>query len=244
MWHPREPSELLEMAGSKLRRVVRRRVVRHDAWTSLRRPESCSLHHDFDIGLPHGFADLTPDESSHRARPRPVKWCMSRSSHLLAVCHAAASVRAGGDSGGSVSGSTGARLDTGTYGLLPAHVSYCSASTAPRRGMMAARLGKMPGDRSDGKAPVRRSNRRGVVNERVIRQRIGDSRRPRVMRRRPRGRRSSVDRSTRGPGIASRKSRPHGCRPRRAFSTWPRICRSSGSVRHCNATARAPSADG
>src|SRR6266542_6360541 len=62
-------------------------------------------------------------------------------------------------------------------------------------------------------SPVRRLNRRGVVNEKVIRKWISDPYRPRVMRSRPRGWRRSVDRGKYGPGIQPRKKLTPGCRP-------------------------------
>src|SRR6266705_1252922 len=61
-------------------------------------------------------------------------------------------------------------------------------------------------------SPVRRLNRRGVVNAKVIRKWISDPYRPRVMRSRSQGRRRSVDRGTCGPGIEPRKILPPGCR--------------------------------
>src|SRR6202166_3489218 len=67
-------------------------------------------------------------------------------------------------------------------------------------------------------SPVRRLNRRGVVNAKVIRKWINDPHRPRVMRSRSQGRRRSVDRGTCGPGIQPRKFLPPGgrrCRRKR-----------------------------
>ena len=59
---------------------------------------------------------------------------------------------------------------------------------------------------------VRRSNRRGVVNEKVTRKWISDPHRPRVMRSRSQERRRSVDRGTCGPGIQPRKTTTPGRR--------------------------------
>jgi outer membrane protein assembly factor BamB len=60
------------------------------------------------------------------------------------------------------------------------------------RNLLGYRTDSAPGDR------------RGVVNERVTRERPSQPSRPRVMRRRPQGRRRSVDRGTRRPAIELR----------------------------------------
>jgi hypothetical protein len=59
---------------------------------------------------------------------------------------------------------------------------------------------------------VRRLNRRGVVNEKVIRKWCSDPHRPRVMRSCSQGQRRSVDRGTCRPGIQPRKKLPPGRR--------------------------------
>ena len=61
-------------------------------------------------------------------------------------------------------------------------------------------------------SPVRRLNRRGVVNARVIRRRSSDPHRPRVMRCGSQGSRRSVDRGTSRPGIEPRKQLSPGDR--------------------------------
>src|SRR6267378_1473881 len=66
--------------------------------------------------------------------------------------------------------------------------------------------------------PVRRLNRRGVVNAKVIREWISDPHRPRVMRSCSQGRRRSGDRGMCGPGIQPRKKLTPGrrrCRRKR-----------------------------
>src|SRR5438445_2584197 len=55
-------------------------------------------------------------------------------------------------------------------------------------------------------------NRRGVVNEKVIRKWCSDPHRPRVVRSCSQGQRRSVDRGTCGPGIQPRKKLPPGRR--------------------------------
>src|SRR6266403_1041153 len=59
---------------------------------------------------------------------------------------------------------------------------------------------------------VRRLNRRGVVNAKVIRKWSSDPHRPRVMRSCSQEQRRSVDRGTCGPGIQPRKFLPPGRR--------------------------------
>src|SRR6267378_3709668 len=77
-------------------------------------------------------------------------------------------------------------------------------------------------------SPVRRLNRRGVVNAKVIRKWNSDPHRPRVMRSRSQGRRRSVDRGTCGPGIQPRKFLPPGrrrCRRKRKAPSGAPISR-------------------
>src|SRR6266436_947848 len=75
---------------------------------------------------------------------------------------------------------------------------------------------------------VRRPNRRGVVNAKVIRKWNSDPHRPRVMRSCSQGQRRSVDRGTCGPGIQPRKSLPPGrrrCRRKRKAPSGAPISR-------------------
>src|SRR5467141_4269679 len=83
-------------------------------------------------------------------------------------------------------------------------------------------------------SPVRRLNRRGVVNEKVIRKWISDPHRPRVMRSRSQGRRRSVDRGTCGPGIQPRKRFTPGrrrCRRKRKAPSGAPISRGATESR-------------
>src|SRR6266478_2723048 len=75
---------------------------------------------------------------------------------------------------------------------------------------------------------VRRLNRRGVVNAKVIRKWCSDPHRPRVMRSCSQGQRRSVDRGTCGPGIQPRKKLTPGrrrCRRKRKATSGAPISR-------------------
>src|SRR6266851_7866191 len=77
-------------------------------------------------------------------------------------------------------------------------------------------------------SPVRRLNRRGVVNAKVIRKWISDPHRPRVKRSCLQRQRRSVDRGTCGPGIQPRKKLPPGrrrCRRKRKAPSGAPISR-------------------
>src|SRR5437870_6435762 len=76
-----------------------------------------------------------------------------------------------------------------------------TAKTAARVALIAVRESSWPMDF----LLVRRLNRRGVVNAKVIRKWNSDPHRPRVMRSCSQGQRRSVDRGTCGPGIQPRK---------------------------------------
>src|SRR6266436_3035291 len=83
-------------------------------------------------------------------------------------------------------------------------------------------------------SPVRRLNRRGVVNAKVIRKWFSDPHRPRVMRSRSQERRRSVDRGTCGPGIQPRKNLPPGrrrCRRKRKAPSGAPISRGAPESR-------------
>src|SRR5258708_33976264 len=81
---------------------------------------------------------------------------------------------------------------------------------------------------------VRRLNRRGVVNEKVIRKWCSDPHRPRVMRSCSQGQRRSVDRGTCGPGIQPRKKLPPGrrrCKEKRKAPSGAPISRGGPEPR-------------
>src|SRR5437667_8376935 len=81
---------------------------------------------------------------------------------------------------------------------------------------------------------VRRLNRRGVVNEKVIRKWSSDPHRPRVMRSHSQGRRRSVDRGTCGPGIQPRKKLTPGrrrCKEKRKAPSGAPISRGAPESR-------------
>src|ERR1700676_1206917 len=79
-------------------------------------------------------------------------------------------------------------------------------------------------------SPLRRLNRLGVVNAKVIRKCIRDPRRPRVMRSHSQEWRRSVDRGACGPGIEPRKKLPPGrrrCRRKRKAPSSAEISRGA-----------------